>query len=151
VDVPSYNGDGDEVAQAIAALLHGLMDWSFKLRRGGKEPWPCLVVTDEAHNFLPERQRLSGLAMKRPAESFGALTSAYARMANTGRSFGYTLVMATLRLPNIAKWSIANLQVKVVLAHTKKMIWMPVKRKPGDWLTGKRSSGLNRGPGSCLG
>jgi len=151
VDVPSYNGDGDEVAQAIAALLHGLMDWSFKLRRGGKEPWPCLVVTDEAHNFLPERQRLSGLAMKRPAESFGALTSAYARMANTGRSFGYTLVMATLRLPNIAKWSIANLQVKVVLAHTERNDLDACEEETGGLVDREEIKRLEQGTGIVLG
>ncbi len=151
VDVPSYNGDGDEVAQVIAALLHGLMDWSRKIRRQGEEPWPCLVITDEAHNFLPERQKLSGLAMKKPTESFGALASAYSRMANTGRSYGYTLVMVTQRLPNIAKWSIANLQVKVILAHAEKNDLDACEEETGGLVDRQEIKGLEYGTGIVMG
>jgi len=120
LDVPSWGGDYDEVAQVMATLMHAMMDWSRDRLRAGKRPWPCLVITDEAHNFTPERRSLSGCVMLKPEESFRVLTSAYSRMANAGRSFGYTLVMATQRLPNIAKWSIANLQVKVIMGHSLK-------------------------------
>ena len=120
IDIPSYHGNNDSMARALAAFLHALMDYAVKVRRSGTEPWPCVVVTDEAHHFVPQMQNLSGLAMRNPKESFGTLMSAYSRMANTGRSFGYTLVMATQRLPNIAKWSIANLHNKFILAHAEK-------------------------------
>lgn len=120
LDVPSYGGNNDEVAEIISTLLQSMMDWSRAIMRNGGEPWPCLVITDEAHNFLPERRTLSALVMQKPEASFGLLTKAYSGMANAGRSFGYTLLMATQRLPNIAKWSIGNLQTKVILAHAEK-------------------------------
>ncbi len=151
LDTTTWNGNNDEVAQVIAALLHALMDWSRAMRRAGKEPWPCLVVTDEAHNFLPQKQSLSALAMERPKESFGALTSAYSRMANTGRSYGYTLVMATQRLPNIAKWAIANLQIKIVLAHAEKNDLDACEEETGGQVDREVIKGLSQGTGIVIG
>lgn len=151
LDVPSYNGDNDEVAAVIANLLHGMMDWSHNIKKQGGEPWPCLVITDEAHNFLPERRDLSALVMQNPKESYGALTKAYSRMANTGRSFGYTLVMATQRLPNIAKWSIANLQVKVVMRHSEKNDLDACMTETGGLIEREDIKRLEQGTGIVVG
>jgi hypothetical protein len=151
LDTTTYNGDNDLVAQVIAALLHSLMDWSRAMRRAGKDPWPCLVITDEAHNFLPQKQTLSALAMQKPKESFGVLTSAYSRMANTGRSYGYTLVMATQRLPNIAKWAIANLQIKVVLAHAEKNDLDACEEETGGMVDREEIKRLAQGTGIVIG
>ena len=116
IDIPSYRGHYDEVAQVIAAVLGALMDWSERQQEGDR--LPCLVITDEAHNFLPERTNLSSMVMR--PESFDLMKQAYSRMINTGRSYGYTMLMATQRIANIAKWAIANLYIKVILAHTEK-------------------------------
>lgn len=151
LDVPSYNGDSDYVAQVIAALLHALMDYARDVRKQGLEPWPALIITDEAHNFLPERQNLSAFAMLDRKGSFAALTSAYSRMANTGRSFGYTLVMATQRLPNIAKWSIANLQVKVILAHALKNDLDSCEEETGGLVDREDIKHLAQGTGIVVG
>ncbi|GCE18977.1 hypothetical protein KDK_27770 [Dictyobacter kobayashii] len=151
LDVPSYNGDNDEVAAVIANLLHALMDWSKDIKRQGGDPWPCLVITDEAHNFLPERKPLSALVMQRPDESFGSMTKAYSRMANTGRSFGYTLLLATQRLPNIAKWSIANLQTKVILAHAEKNDLNACEVETGGLVDKEVIKRLQQGTGVVMG
>jgi len=151
LDIPSYNGDNDEVAAVISLLLHGLMDWSRGMKRQGLEPWPCLVITDEAHNFLPESQKLSALVMQNPKESFGMMTAAYSRMANTGRSFGYTLLMATQRLPNIAKWSIANLQCKVILAHAEKNDLNACETETGGMVDREEIKRLKQGTGIVIG
>lgn len=116
IDIPSYNGNNDEIAEVMAVLLNGLMDWS--QQQAEQDRLPCLVITDEAHNFLPESRNLS--AMRMTKDNYDLLQSAYSRMANTGRSYGYTLVMATQRIANIAKWSIANLRIKVIMAHAEK-------------------------------
>lgn len=151
LDVPSYNGDNDEVAAVISSLLHAMMDWSAAIKRGGGEPWPCFVVTDEAHNFLPERKNLSALLMQKPEASFAALTKAYSRMANAGRSFGYTLVMATQRLPNIAKWSIANLQTKVIMVHSEKNDLDACENETGGMVDRETVKRLPQGTGIVIG
>lgn len=116
IDVPSYGGEVNLLAETLALVLNSLMDWS--QRQKPADRLPCLVITDEAHNFVPEQPSRSGLRMAKA--QFDGLQSAYTRILNAGRSYGFTAVMATQRLTNIAKWSISNLQVKVIMRHTEK-------------------------------
>jgi hypothetical protein len=110
-NVQSYR-DLDAMAETLAAILHALVDWSLELEDEDDRP-PCLVVTDEAHNLVPERPDLSALPLD--PKNFKRLKKAYVEVANMGRSFGYTLIFATQRLANIAKWAVANLQLQIVM------------------------------------
>lgn len=120
IDYPSYAADPDQFAEIISELFDGLMSWATAYRRETSEsPWPCLIITDEAHNFVPQDYKLSGIAYNDPKNSYQKICKAYATMCNTGRFNGYTMVMATQRLVNIAKWSIGNLQNKIILKHNE--------------------------------
>src|SRR5690242_19296736 len=72
-------------------------------------------------------------------------------MGNAGRSFGYTLIMATQRLPNIAKWSIANLQNKVILAHAEKNDLDSCEEETGGLVKRDVIKGLKQGTGVVIG
>ncbi|GHO94804.1 hypothetical protein KSF_048520 [Reticulibacter mediterranei] len=110
-NVQSY-ADANEMAETLALILPALIDWSRGLDNEEERP-PCLIVTDEAHNLVPEQPALSALPISKP--NFQHLKTAYSMIANMGRSYGYTLVMATQRLANISKASIANLNIQIIM------------------------------------
>ncbi|HZU03982.1 MAG TPA: hypothetical protein VFA10_30245 [Ktedonobacteraceae bacterium] len=115
-NVRSYRHDLDEMAEVLAAMLRAIVDWTLEQddQEDGDAPRiPGLVITDEAHNMVPEKPELSALPIE--AKSFKLLKKAYVDVANAGRSFGLTMIMATQRLANIAKWSVANLQIQVIM------------------------------------
>jgi hypothetical protein len=100
------------MAETLALILPSLIDWSRGLDNEEERP-PCLIVTDEAHNLVPEQPALSALPISKP--NFQHLKTTYSMIANMGRSYGYTLVMATQRLANISKASIANLNIQIIM------------------------------------
>jgi hypothetical protein len=149
IDIPSYNSDGDEIAEVLAAFLHGLMDWSRKQKEDDRIP--CLVITDEAHHFLPQQQNRSGLVMIDPKKGYGAMKKAYSRLANTGRSFGFTLVMATQRLPLIDKGAIGNLGIKVIMGHTVQNDLDACEEETGGLIDSETIKALEPGVGIVVG
>lgn len=114
IDVPSYAGHANELAEALTALLNALMDRAQAQQETDR--LPCLIFVDEAHNFWPEERKLSAFSTMRK-ESFDALQAAHNRIVTGGRSYGYTMILATQRIANIAKWAIAPLQIKVIMRH----------------------------------
>lgn len=147
IDVPSYGGEVNLLAETLTLVLNELMNWS--QRQKPADRLPCLVLTDEAHNFVPEQPNRSGLRMARP--QFDALQSAYTRILNAGRSYGFTAVMATQRLTNIAKWSISNLQVKVIMRHTEKNDLDRCEEEAGDIANRATVKNLPQGSGIVIG
>jgi hypothetical protein len=130
VDVPSYAGRANDLAETITALLNGLMDVA--QHTAEHDRLPCLIFVDEAHNFWPEERKLSAFSTIKK-ENFDALQGAHNRIVTGGRSYGYTMYLATQRLPNIAKWAIAPLQLKIVMRH----------RETNDLKRCKEETGLN--------
>ncbi len=147
IDVPSYGGEVNLLAETLALVLNNLMDWS--QRQKPADRLPCLVITDEAHNFVPEQPSRSGLRMAKP--QFDALQSAYTRILNAGRSYGFTAVMATQRLTNIAKWSISNLQVKVIMRHTEKNDLDRCEEEAGEVANRATVKAMPKGSGIVIG
>lgn len=114
IDVPSYAGRANELAETLTALLNALMDRAQAQKES--ERLPCLLFVDEAHNFWPEERKLSAFSTMKK-ESFDALQAAHNRIVTGGRSYGFTMIVATQRIANIAKWAIAPLQIKVIMRH----------------------------------
>lgn len=116
VDIPSYltQEDGwNTCAHIITAVLNGLMQWS--IAQPAHDRLPCLLSFDEAHIWFPERFEMKSLFDQ---ATLAKLNQAAFSIVNMGRSYGYTLLFATQRIANIAKWTIANSQIKVVMRHT---------------------------------
>ncbi len=147
IDVPSYGGEVNLLAETLALVLNSLMDWS--QRQKPADRLPCLIITDEAHNFVPEQPSRSGLRMAKA--QFDGLQSAYTRILNAGRSYGFTAVMATQRLTNIAKWSISNLQVKVIMRHTEKNDLDRCEEEAGEVADRATVKAMPKGSGIVIG
>jgi len=115
VDLPSYGDSLEESARVIAAVVNGLMNWSQAQKP--EDRIPCLVMLDEAHWFLPQRQELSPTIHK---ETLQALQSAFFRIVNTGRSYGFTMCFFTQSIANLQKWAIKNCKRKIIMKHVEK-------------------------------
>ncbi len=110
VDLGSYQVI-DAMGLIIAEVIDALMAWSQE--QPDEERPPCFVFLDEAHHFLPERTNLTQLDRNIHVR----LQKSFFRVCNLGRSYGYTMAFCTQRIANIAKWVIANCQVKVIMRH----------------------------------
>src|SRR5579885_1288686 len=110
VDLGSYQVI-DAMGLIIAEVIDALMAWSQE--QPDEERPPCFVFLDEAHHFLPERVNLTQLDRNIHVR----LQKSFFRVCNLGRSYGYTMAFCTQRIANIAKWVIANCQVKVIMRH----------------------------------
>lgn len=115
VDLPSYGDSLEESARVITAVVNGLMNWSQAQRP--EDRIPCLVMLDEAHWFLPQRQELSPTISR---DTLNALMSAFFRIVNTGRSYGFTMCFFTQSIANLQKWAIKNCKRKVIMMHAEK-------------------------------
>lgn len=118
VDIPSFlecsGNDWNMVARIITAVLNGLMRWSIEQKRA-EDRLPCLVGFDEAHIFFPQVAEMKSLFDQMV---LNALNATAFSMVNMGRSYGYTMLFATQRIANIAKWTIGNCQIKVIMKHS---------------------------------
>lgn len=129
IDVPSYAGRPNNLAEAITALLNALMDRAQAQEERNR--LPCLILVDEAHNFWPEERKLSAFSTMDKA-NFDALQAAYNRIVTGGRSYGFTMIVATQRIANIAKWAIAPLQIKVIMRHREQNDLKRCKEDAGE-------------------
>ncbi len=110
VDLLSYTSI-DLMGLIIAEVIDHLMAWS--RQQPQEQRPPCFVFLDEAHHFVPQQANLTQLDRN---ISIRLQKSLFA-ICNLGRSYGYTMAFCTQRIANIAKWVIANCQIKIIMKH----------------------------------
>jgi hypothetical protein len=110
VDLLSY-GSIDAMGLIIAEVIDRLMDWS--RQQPDEQRPPCFLFLDEAHHFVPQQSNLTQLDRNIAIRLHKSLFA----ICNLGRSYGYTMAFCTQRIANIAKWVIANCQVKIIMKH----------------------------------
>jgi hypothetical protein len=150
-DIPAYleNGyDWNDIARIVTGIINGLMKWSIA-RTNANDRLPCLVSFDEAHIFFPQQVEMKQLFNQ---EVLSKLNVATFNIVNMGRSYGYTMIFSTQRIANIAKWTIGNSQIKVIMRHSVDVdLERCVEEIGKGYIDTKGVSTLKQGTGFVLG
>lgn len=136
MDIPSYLTYGDDwngIARIITAIIKGLMDWS--IAQAPSDRLPCLLAFDEAHIFFPQQVEMKNLFDQKVLADLNVMAF---NIVNMGRSYGYTMLFSTQRIANIAKWTIGNCQIKVIMKHSVDVDLARCEEEVGKDFTTKR-------------
>lgn len=105
VSVLDLSGLNDASQDYIASWV---LDGIFRLRRDGEFRWPVFVVVEEAHKFVPAKEK-----------GRSTLSSAIINtIASEGRKFGVFLVLVTQRPSKIDSDSLSQCNSQIILRIT---------------------------------
>ena len=105
VDLADDDNAGRRAEKAAAVATYAYQ--RAKGDRTAADPWRCLLVVDEAHNYAPE-QHTGSVSSARPS------LDALHRVAAEGRKFGVGLILATQRPARLNKEVLSQCNTHIV-------------------------------------